>query len=162
MKIEIALAGEIVPNGVYASVGLIGTCVFKWAHTLESIKEFDPEPHTKAHCTVLYSRNKKNVDGEASTRRVYTASIKEFTSWVGHDGKTYVVALLDSPQLQEAFKEWKKLGYTSDYPDYKPHITIKKGDIENVDEIIDLLTLSYFKHPYVLTFGAQKVEPLRD
>lgn len=162
MRIQISLSGEIVEGGVYSSVKPIGTCAMKFKMLLNSINNLEPE-HSKTHCTVLYSSNKNKVSGQPKSRNVYGASIKEFTHWVGHDGKIYLVALLDSPELQAAFRDWQALGYTSDYKDYKPHITIKKGLSESeANEAVDLLTLEYFKHPFVMTFGEQTVEPLRD
>lgn len=163
MKLQISLAGEIVEGGLYSSVKPIGTCVSKWNMLMEAVRHLNPDDMHKIHCTVLYSRNKNNASGHTTSLKAYAANVKEFTSWVGHDQKRYVVALLQSPSLQKAFKDWRDLGYTSDYEEYKPHITIKKGVSQTeADELIDLLTIAYFKNPFILTFGPQSAEPLRD
>lgn len=162
MKLEISLSGSLVPGGVYSSVKIIGTAIYKWKSLLNKMSHLNPDTD-ETHCTVLYSRNKDNASGNTKSERVYAANIKEFTSWIGHDGKRYLVALLESPSLQTAFKEWRDLGYTSDYPDYKPHITIQKG-LNEVQclEAIDIMTTAYFTNPFIITFGEQKVAPLRD
>ena len=163
MRIQISLSkGSIVEGGLYSSVKPIGTCIQKLKTLFSLVSHIDPDID-KMHCTVLYSRNKNGATGETESQRVYSATIKEFTHWVGHDGKTYLVALLDSPMLQKAFRDWRELGYTSDYNEYKPHITIKKGLSESeAQDAADILTLDYFKRPFVITFGAQESEPLRD
>jgi hypothetical protein len=162
MRIQISLSGSIVEGGLYSSVKPIGSCIQKFKNLLNVISEYEPD-REKLHCTVLYSRNKNGVSGVTESERVYSANIVEFTSWKGHDDKLYLVALLDSPMLQKAFRDWRELGYTSDYPVYKPHITIKKGLTQaEADRAADFLTLEYFKNPFILTFGSQQTEPLRD
>lgn len=162
MRIQVSLSGSIIEGGVYSSVKPIGSCIYKLKTMIDAVADIHPE-RDDLHCTVLYSRNKDKVSGTTKSENIYSASIKEFTHWVGHDGKTYLVAALDSPMLQKAFREWRALGYTVDYPDYKPHITIKKGLSESeAQRAADLLTMQYFENPFVITFGPQKVEPLRD
>lgn len=149
-----------IRGGLYSSVKPIGTAITKLKTLLSSVQHIQPH-YDDLHCTVLYSKNKAGVMGTPRSERVYAANIKEFTHWVGHNGKTYLVALLDSHTLQKAFRDWEAMGYSSDYPDYKPHITIKK-DIskEEAQRCADILTIEYFKNPFILTFGAQEIAPL--
>lgn len=162
MRIQISLSGEIVPGGVYASVKANGSSVIRFKTMLNAVEHIDPS-RKDIHCTVLYSRNKDNATGTTRSRNAYAASIRRFHWWPGHDKKGYFVALLDSFDLQEAFRDWQKLGYSFDFTTYDPHITIKTGITkEEARDAADLLTLEYFKDPFIITFGPQKVEPLRD
>lgn len=164
MKIQISINGEVVPGGVYSSVKPIGTCVEKLKRLFSVISEFAPQDESKIHCTVLYSRNKDNAQGFLKGKPVYVARIKEFTSWIGHDELPYLVMLLDSPELTDAFTQWRDLGYSTDFPEYQPHITVAKGlDVADIAVCLNRLNEKLKTDlPFVLTFGAQAVEPLRD
>lgn len=165
MKIQISLAGEIIPGGVYSSVKPIGVCVDKLRWLFRTIRDVKPDiDDLKLHCTVLYSRNEDKAEGFLKGKRVYIARIKEFTSWVGHDDKPYLVLLLDSAELQSAFNDWRALGYSTDFPEYRPHITVAKDlSPEDMQWAMDRLNANLKKdQPFVITFGAQEIEPLRD
>lgn len=163
MKLAISLSA-IVPNGVYSAVRPLGLSIGRINALMDVIAFADPS-RDDPHVTVLYSRNDNRVTSQPlDMPTTYRASIEKFTSWVGHDGKPYVVALLDSPDLQAAHAAWIELGYTKDFPDYRPHITFKKNLPE--DQVANVLTLLNDAlnpiSPIMLVFGSQRIEPLDD
>lgn len=152
----------MIEGGVYSSVKPVGVCVDKLLNLLQSVKHIKPKVD-KLHCTVLFSRNEDSAVGVTKSKPVHLATIKEFTSWVGHDDKPYLIALLDSADLQKAFKSWTDLGYTSDFPIYKPHITIQKNlDDDVCADAIQTLNEQLKRAPFVLSFGREIVAPLED
>lgn len=163
MKLAIAIAGEVVQNGVYSSVKPIGLSENK-IHALMDLVPFADPDKDKIHVTVLYSRNANVVTEQpASMRRIHRATISKFVSWVGHDDQPYVVALLDSPELQAANSDWIKLGYTQDFDEYSPHITFKKGlSAETTETMLEILNNALKNNVIALVFGEQEVEPLVD
>lgn len=162
MKIQISISGEIVEGGVYASVKPTGTCVMKYRMLLDVVHPIEPI-REKLHCTVLYSRNKTGATGHTESKNAYAAQFKEFIWWPGHDKKGYLVAVLESPDLRKANRDWHELGYSEEFDTYTPHITIRKNISKvQAEKAADILTLEYFRNPFMLTFGPQTVEALRD
>lgn len=86
--------------------------------------ETDPD---KLHCTVMYSEVAPKKGIGCNRQRVRKATVSQITHWDGHDNKGYLVALLDSPELQEEHARLKTLGCQPTFDDYKPHITLYAG-----------------------------------
>lgn len=162
MKLAISLSA-IVPDGVYSAVRPLGLSIGRIDALMDVIAFADPS-RDDPHVTVLYSRNDNRVTSQPlEMPSTYRALISKFVSWVGHDGQPYVVALLDSPDLQAAHAAWMELGYTKDFPDYQPHITFKKGLAEDqVANVLSLLNEAIEQNPVTLVFGSQRIEPLDD
>lgn len=169
MKITISLKSRqeslslLVPGGLYSSVKPSAGSVNKIAELYKAASYIEPKLDD-AHVTVLFSRNENNVVEKTDSRDIYTATVKEFITWDGHDGKPYLVMLLDSPGLQAAFTDWIDLGYTVDFPEYRPHITVQKNlDPRTLKRALaDLNNALKKKGTVKLYFGAQKMAPLKD
>lgn len=161
MKIQISLSA-VVPGGVYSSVEPDDNSRALLRGILRHVRHIDPVKSSSMHVTVVYSKNDNAVTEVPDTSQTeFWASIKEFTTWVGHNGLPYLVALLDSPDLEEAYQSWIDMGYTADFPTYRPHITIKKDfvhtrPIEVVTLLNNLLKVSRSR----LVFGSQNIKSL--
>ena len=86
--------------------------------------ETDP---AKLHCTVMYSEAAPKKAPGCNPNRIRKAAISQLSHWDGHDDKGYLVALLDSPELQEEHARLKTLGCRPTFDEYKPHITLYAG-----------------------------------
>ena len=81
-------------------------------------------PPEDFHVTVVYSRRYVSALHGYPFPNVH-ATVKGIDLF-GPERNTKVVTL-ESPGLQSIVASLKQLGVTSDYPDYKPHITIGGG-----------------------------------
>lgn len=105
------------------------------------------------HCTIIYSTKPvKNIElPEVTQGQCYFAKVKEFHHWAG-TGNGFIVALLDSEDLQTAHKLFRDVGIIPTFPDYKPHITLVHP-VPDVSVFQDWLTAaneSLVEHPLVL------------
>ena len=163
---DVALYGntEAKVPGVYVKVDPSELSVAKIARLSRRVHYLDVDVKD-LHVTVLYSKNEELVKKQPKDRSTtFRAFLKEFTSWVGHDGKTYLVGLLDSVELSAANQAWVDLGYTTSYPDYLPHVTLKVMDEPHprLEDAKETLNAFLKKRVVRLVFGPEKIEPLRD
>lgn len=85
------------------------------------------------HATVIWSNDALAPDQlidlsfSFHVETKFQALPKEFKVWEGHDGKNYLVLLLDSPDLVEANARVMKYGITSTQDVYNPHVTVATG-----------------------------------
>lgn len=116
------------------------------------------------HVTIIYSHNEKKIVEVPETKEFYSAVIDKFVTWVGHDGDTYLVMLLDSQEMKDANQEWAHLGYSGTFDNYNPHVTIltKVNPGRNVASFVDLLNWTFEDDKQSLTFGPQQIKPLKD
>jgi len=83
------------------------------------------------HVTLFYDRREPIIDAYEPKNRMYKAFIKSCALY-----NDALVLELDSTELKERFLELKMIGFKSDYPEYKPHLTLKYGATQ-----ADLITL---------------------
>lgn len=91
------------------------------------------ENSTDYHCTVLYSKaepEQPSLEFPPDQRSEIRARIVRFDSWEDHKGRYIIVARLESPSLEAYHRYFLNMGFTSDYPQYNPHITVAK-DVQN-------------------------------
>lgn len=118
-----------------------------------------PSNKDPLHCTLMYS--------EVSPNRVVPIRFKQYRSrvtklmeWAGHDGDGYLVAYLDSPELQARNKVYLDAGCVSSFPDYIPHVTlITPFELGSLD--LSLINSILAKSPSELFLDSEKAEPLR-
>lgn len=106
------------------------------------------------HCTIIYSTEPlKNTElPEVKQGQRYLAKVKEFHHWVG-TGSGFIVALLDSEDLQVAHEQFRDAGIIPTFPEYKPHITLVHPvpDPSVYTEWLTAANESLVEHPLVLT-----------
>lgn len=161
MKIQVSLCAE-------ENIGVYSAIIPNKSSTRRLVDLFNVvdfiEPHTDdLHCTILFSENTNRVFEYPASVNVeqYDAIIKEFVTWTGHNGQTYLVALLDSPAIMKANSDWRSLGYSSTFPEYRPHITVKKDfDMKLADKVLPALNEAAENNPFVIQFGSQEIKPL--
>lgn len=163
MKIEIQLSLSSTTLGVYSSVQPDADTRTYLKRLLDCVASIDPVKASSLHSTVLYSKNLNGVTEKPDLSTTsFTARIREFAVWVGHDGLHYLVMLLDSPELARAHQDWKDLGYTEDFDSYSPHMTFKTNFVHPRPlEITTILNNVALVSPTTLVFGQQLVKPLK-
>jgi 2'-5' RNA ligase len=86
----------------------------------------------KVHTTLIYST--KHVEGvEVNAEEVYNAFISKLDIFTSSTGNKCLVAILECGKMVSRHKElMKKYGFTYDYPEYIPHVTLSY-DIKDWD-----------------------------
>lgn len=160
MKITTKYSGK---NGLYVSVrparGL--------SHVLSYLRDL-PNVTSNVddlHCTLMYSRDSApNLIRACSLLykgpTVYQAALTGLEFWDGHDNKGYLVAKLDSPQLQERHAAWRALGAKHSFPDYTPHMTIATGVRYSAKELAKY-NLPLRAYPLTLAFSGEHIEDIK-
>lgn len=107
------------------------------------------------HCTLIYSRTPfpqaMFYDLEPS---LFTAYPLRYEEWRGHDGKNYLVLLVESDKIREQHELFVSEGASHDYDEYRPHITIT----DNWDSRIPVSSIQIPDNP--ITFDLYTVRPL--
>lgn len=103
------------------------------------------------HCTIVYSREPVPVLEVLEVQFPIIANFKQFSLF--GENNDVLVAEIQSEQLTQIFNQSSDLGAVSDWPDYKPHITLAK----NVGQI-DLDSLRYID--FDIVFDQYVVEAL--
>ena len=132
---------------------MLNVAVPKWKEITDMIDKDDvyDEPtfgiESDPHVTILYGFHKevtaKEIEDLLKEKHEPTEKIKLDLVGISHfETPNYDVVKFDvkSEKLTELNKLMKKLPYTSDYPDYHPHMTIsylKKGTGKKYDEKFD-------------------------
>lgn len=101
-------------------------------------------PSNKFHVTLMFSR-KSTINANAEADRVYDATITGKVMPLGD----YLVLELDSPALQNRYRELLDSEGISDYPSYIPHLSIKKNPTE--EDILKASTAQIGSHVIKLT-----------
>ena len=78
----------------------------------------------KLHCTVMWSKVAPHTPRAANYAFRGVATIDRLDFWKGHDSQGYVVAILNSPDLQKLHNEWGERGCSHSFADYTPHVTL--------------------------------------
>ena len=80
---------------------------------------------------MLYHIGKLPEDAVMPADYPCSATINEIVSWPGKNGTVTVVALLESPDLQEIHAALLDQGLTHTFPEFKPHVTVGTKVEEN-------------------------------
>lgn len=90
------------------------------------------------HITVIYSKKcaptPKDLPYLQPEARI-KALLVNLQIWPGHDDSGFVVAGIKSPALVALNKFWIDRGCKSDFEEYKPHMTLASGFLENEDTL---------------------------
>jgi 2'-5' RNA ligase len=92
---------------------------------------FKTESSTEYHATVLYHIGDLPEDAVMPDDYACSATINEIVSWPDKNGTVTVVALLDSPDLQDIHGKLLEQGLTHTFPKFAPHVTVGVKAEEN-------------------------------
>lgn len=93
--------------------------LYEWAHSQGLVSLLEPYDF---HVTLVYSKSPFIWDYESRNKETLMVIGGERSVEVF--GDEALVLRISSPQLEERYKELIAMGAVSDYPDYKPHITL--------------------------------------
>lgn len=98
-------------------------------------------PREKLHTTITYSRKHVDVDvkGESVDFEIKNLFVPDV--FKTQEGKHALVWKVYSKDLHKRYNEIQSLGATSDYDEYKPHITISYDTGEITEEMLKPFTL---------------------
>jgi 2'-5' RNA ligase len=143
-------------DGTYVSMDLTDDCRAMLDHFVQmnlGLEErVDPSTY---HITIIYSRTPvPSAETHAGVMTKTTATCSGYEVFpTKNDGKCLVMRL-EFPFANMMNKQLTAEGATSDYPEYKPHMTIAYDITQEVDP--HSLPIPQFE----LLFGQVKVEPL--
>jgi hypothetical protein len=121
----------------------------------------DPMQEAKLHCTVVYSKSGAPLSYNIDPKVSYSARLRGFEFWEGHDSAGYLVATLGSPALTARHNYWVAAGADHSFSDYLPHVTLLK-DIRATDALYQrMMRLSHRERGSILTFYDEQVEDIK-
>ncbi len=132
------------------------SCVKPSADTVNRLQEYinqnlsgvvDIQPAHELHCTVVYSTTPAPLVEVLEPELPIQVTAKQF-SLFGEENDVLVLEI-ESPELVQLFNQSSDLGATSDWPNYKPHITLASNatgiDLTELPAIeFDLIFDQYF------------------
>jgi hypothetical protein len=95
-----------------------------WANRLGF--DLDPLEDARLHCTVMHSKEGAPLSYSVDPSVRYTARLKGFEFWEGHDYAGYLVATLQSTDLIQRHHYWVAAGADHRFGAYQPHVTLKR------------------------------------
>ncbi|MGL6228630.1 MAG: hypothetical protein ACRC3J_05420 [Culicoidibacterales bacterium] len=98
-------------------------------------------PSDKIHTTITYSRKHIDIDVKGTSVDFEIKNLFVPDVFKTQEGESALVWKLYSNDLQKRFAEHISLGATTDYDEYKPHITISYGAGEITEEMLKPFTL---------------------
>ncbi len=85
----------------------------------------DPETFQELHCTVMFSPDVGTPGRSVPANEMPIKAVaKQFSHWIGHTGKGFLVLEIHSELLQLTHAYWKKMGCVPTFPQYRPHVTL--------------------------------------
>lgn len=124
-------------NGVYIAVKYNQYSAIKLKDVAEAYSVPNIIPLDKFHTTLIYST--KGADNvEVYDDIQYTVLPNKLEIWDSKSGEKCLVLKIDCKQLVDRNLElMNKYQFVSDYPEYKPHITLSYsiGDWNRIDEM---------------------------
>lgn len=125
-------------NGFYCAVAIRPPQLIPLVRLFKQAAGFDmplnEEEDIGLHCTVMYSKTALKVDPEVAIKAnqrianlIMKGRVTHFDYWDGHNDKGYLVAKLDSSDLQTRHNMWKAMGAVPTFDPYEAHVTITTG-----------------------------------
>lgn len=122
-----------------------------------SPKVDDPYHVTLAFSKTLPQQRVLTVDTKSIDVRAAS-----WDTWKGHNGKGYVVLRVESDALTDRNAEMMSAGCTSNFPDYKPHITVVTGEVLSEKHLRTANTRLRSSPPTYITLSTELFHPLED
>lgn len=172
MKITISAAAKLAVSAKYDGTNGLYMCAIPREDMLKSIHKIcvdlgienreDLKPE-KFHVTVMYSKASPNVEWTHETFDILpshllmpVAVISGLDVFNGHDGKFYLVATLESHELNHLHNIFTNVGAVHSYPKYNPHITLvafeTREEYEQYKKTIDTVSDYLNANPVVIEF----------
>ena len=127
--------------------------IYDWLSNTCQISNLEtPEEY---HVTLIYDKRNPHYT-ISDPQEKYAAEISGGALF-GEENNVLVL-LLNSPDLNARNKEIVDAGYQSDFPDYKPHITVKKDADSNDLQILK----NHLKSKLGLTLDNEQWGPTKD
>lgn len=129
MKITAKVAYDVIrsfEDGLYVWMDFDEDTLLKFSamrKVLRAPHSFKWDNSTELHTTVLYHTGPMPSTLEVADREV-VGSVVGLEAWIDHKDRTIVVAIIDSPGLQQLHQELKSHGFAHSFPEYKPHCTL--------------------------------------
>lgn len=114
----------------------------------------EPDP-TDLHCTVVYSREGVvPLNRMPVVKQAVNALVTSVQHWVGHNGKTYVVADIQSMGMCQLHTKFSNAGAVHSFAAFRPHITLGKLDEipEGFDDLVEELNWKLKRDPLHVAF----------
>jgi len=111
---------------------------------LKSVELKNLFDHKGYHFTLYYDRLNPVIEYNEMSRDVFFTATPVGVKILAPDSPTPALAIIfESKELDARFKELKELGFTSDFEDFIPHVTVKynpeDGDFELLKENLDFI-----------------------
>jgi hypothetical protein len=99
-------------------------------------------PTKDLHTTLVYSKTPVPAVEDYQFGKYFSGKI---VGWklLGDEQNKFLVAHVESEQLQDLYADMQKLGATSDYPDYIPHITVVYDYEGELPTVYPSMTITY-------------------
>lgn len=122
--------------------------------------ELDALEEARLHCTVMHSRDSAPLSFSTDPS-TYTARLKGFEFWEGHDNAGYLVATLQSAGLSERHSYWQAVGADHRFGVYQPHVTLKRF-VRATDALYQRMRkLSDRERGEILSFYNEQIEDVK-
>ncbi len=147
-------------RGLYVGVYLPETFSGRIFELCEELGLEKPEADD-LHCTVIYS--KEDIPEKMPVvKQAVNALVTSVQHWVGHNGKTYVVADLQSMALAQLHTQFSRLGAKHSFSAYRPHITLGKIEkpSDDFEAKIDALNWKLKLNPVHVAFMGCKASDI--
>lgn len=117
------------------------------------------------HCTVIYSREQVVPRKRLPIiKQAVNALVTSVQHWVGHNGKTYVVADIQSMAMCQLHSKFSNAGAKHSFSAFRPHITLGKVETipEGFNEKIEELNWKLKSDPLHVAFLAITARDIND
>lgn len=150
-------------DGTYIAVKWGDVCVNKLLTLCGLVDLPNIVPEDKIHTTIIYDTKVSPEGVLVATQSSYNAFISNLDVFTSSDGNKCLVAILNCPELDKRYSELSdKYGFTSDYPEYKCHITLSYS-IEDWDMFYTLDTyIKSSSNLFKMNSTGEYIEPLNE
>lgn len=124
-----------------------------------------PQPDvSELHCTVIYAPDVSPLtveQAEAAKSRVAPRALIGGFAMFGPDKDTLVATLI-SPELAAMNANWVSLGFVPTFPEYRPHITLRKDSKLSTKELDSLHSKLQCLPEVRILFDREVLEDIED
>ena len=119
-----------------------------------------PKVDDPYHVTLAFSKTLPQQGVLTVDTKSIDVKAVAWDTWKGHNGKGYVVLRVEADALTERNAAMMKAGCTSNFPEYKPHITVVTGEVLSEKRLRTANTRLRSSPPTYITLGTELFHPL--